>query len=177
MSSVLKPITGFVSRSVLAAALAATLCLGAVWLPLCPASAQGLGERLETTAGETKQKLQEAGESAVNKIEAMWRQIDSKRLKNRKPDEIVAWIIMGMLVGSLGGFLSIFRTSSVQRMSDLIIGLIGAFVGGIIASLSQLNLGLGPVLIRYEDLLFSLTGGILLMLGVRFYRARKRKEV
>jgi len=44
-----------------------------------------------------------------------------------------------------------------------------------VAHVTQLDLGLGPVLIRYEDLLFSLAGGVLVLLGVRRFMARKKK--
>ncbi len=41
-------------------------------------------------------------------------------------------------------------------------------IGGIVANVSQLNLGLGPVLITYEELLFTLLGGVLILWGARW---------
>jgi hypothetical protein len=62
-------------------------------------SAQSVGEKVSAAASETKEKIQDAGKTAANKLEQLWQRIDEQRLKNRTPDEIVAWLIMGLLVG------------------------------------------------------------------------------
>ncbi len=115
------------------------------------------------TNGEARQFIQETGQAAVNKIQVLWQKIDERRLKNRTADQIVAWVIMGSLVGGL-----LYRFGKRGQVTSIVLGLVGAFIGGIVANVSQLSLGLGPVLITYEDLLFTLLGGVLIICGARW---------
>ena len=133
------------------------------------ASAQTIEAKASDVASETKEKIEDAGKTAAGKLDQLWRRIDEARLKNRTSDEIVAWLICGLLVG---GLLS--RTTQLRSWRPFVFGLIGAFLGGIVAHVTQLDLGLGPVLVRYEDLLFSLAGGVLVILGARRFLARKK---
>jgi uncharacterized membrane protein YeaQ/YmgE (transglycosylase-associated protein family) len=119
------------------------------------------------TATEVTQSIQDTGKSAVSGIETLWKRIDERRLKNRTFDELVAWALMGLLVGG-----ALHRFTKLSQTSAVFLGLAGAFVGGIIANVLQLDLGLGPVLIRYEDLLCSLAGGFLLLFAWNWYRER-----
>jgi hypothetical protein len=133
------------------------------------ASAQTIEEKASAAASETKEKIEDAGKAAAGKLDQLWRRIDEARLKNRTPDEIVAWLICGLLVSGL-----LARTTDLRSWRPFVFGLIGAFLGGMVAHVTQLDLGLGPVLIRYEDLLFSLAGGVLVVLGARRFMARKK---
>jgi uncharacterized membrane protein YeaQ/YmgE (transglycosylase-associated protein family) len=131
-------------------------------------SAATVGESVSTATGDATKTLKEGEKVALTKIEQIWQRIDERRLKNRTRDELVAWVIMGLLVG---GLLS--RVSNAKPVTSFLFGLIGAFVGGIVAHVAQLDFGLGPVLIRYEDLLCSFVGGALLLLIGRVVTARK----
>jgi len=150
-------------------ALAALLCLGSL-LCLTPlaAPAQTATEKVAAAADEAKQKVQEASQATTSKLDQIWRTIDENRLKNRTPDQIVAWIIMGLLVG---GILS--RITNFHWIAAVAFGLIGAFVGGIAAKVTGLDLGMGPVLIRYEDLLLAFLGASVLLLAARWFTSRK----
>jgi uncharacterized membrane protein YeaQ/YmgE (transglycosylase-associated protein family) len=161
--------------------LGLSACIGCFLFFGSPGDAQEttppVGERITAAADQAKASVQEAGTAAVNKIDQIWRRIDERRLVHRTPDELVAWAIMGLLVGACAGLFSVLRTGALQRLSALALGLVGAFIGGIVAHVAQLDFGLGPVLIRYEDLLLSLVGGLLLILVVRFLKARRRGKV
>jgi hypothetical protein len=135
------------------------------------AASPGTGQLFASTADDAKQKLSDAGKTAMNKIEELWRKIDEQRLSHRTRDEIVAWVIMGLLVGGV-----LHMTAKLRRPATVVFGLAGAFLGGIVAHVTQLNLGLGPVLIRYEDLLLSLGGGLLLVLVMRMFMKRKQPK-
>jgi len=127
-------------------------------------------------AESTRATLQEAGTAAVNEIDEIWRRVDESRLKHRTRDEIVAWIIVGLLVGNLVSLFSAMDSSLSRRLGTVVLGLVGAFVGGIITHVCRLNFGMGPLLIRYEDLLISVVGGFLLLAVVRIVIAQKRKR-
>jgi uncharacterized membrane protein YeaQ/YmgE (transglycosylase-associated protein family) len=155
----------------LAAATLATVVLTTlIWGNLSARAADSVTEKVTTATAEAEKKVQEASKTAQSHWEELWRRIDEQRLKNRTPDQIVAWIIMGLLVSSL-----IHEFSKLNRFATLLLGLAGSFIGGMIANISGLNLGLGPVLIRYEDLIASLAGGLLLLLAARWISSRRTK--
>jgi len=160
------------SRTHASVYLTSLLCLAAL-LCLTPSrtSAQTVGEKASAAASEAKEKIEDASTTAAGKLDQLWQRISEARLKNRTPDEIVAWLICGLLVGGL-----LARTTDLRSWRPFVFGLIGAFLGGIVAHVTSLDLGLGPVLIRYEDLLFSLTGGVLVLLVARRFMARKQKS-
>lgn len=170
----IKPVVGYVRTLILVSCVA-------VFGGLIPTHAQNTSEavteRVTAAAESAKASVQDMSKAAVNKVDEIWRRIDERRLVNRTVDEIVAWGIMGLLVGACAGLLTVLRTSAAQRFTTLALGLVGAFVGGIIAHVAQLDFGLGPVLIRYEDLLLSLVGGLVLIGVVRFVAARRRGKV
>jgi uncharacterized membrane protein YeaQ/YmgE (transglycosylase-associated protein family) len=118
------------------------------------------------------ESVQDAGRSAVDSIKGLWSRIDDSRLKNRTRDEIVAWVIMGVLAGLVAGS---FTSSGAGIVGRLLLGLAGAFLGGMAVHIARIDLGWGPVLIRYEELLFSLVGAVLLIVVARLIRSRVRK--
>lgn len=136
-----------------------------------------VAERVTTATESAKASVQDMSKAAADKVDQIWQRIDERRLKNRTFDEIVAWVIMGILVGACASLLTVLRTSAAQRFITLALGLVGAFVGGILAHVAQLDFGMGPVLIRYEDLLLSLVGGLLLIVAVKLVAARRRGKV
>lgn len=158
-----------------------TSVFAAVMLLFLPAPAQEAGrpveERIGTATEQAKASLQDTGAAAADRISLVWQRIDESRLKNRTGDEIVAWVLMGLLVGAMAGLVSIARTGIAQRLGAVALGLFGAFLGGLVAHVFQLDFGMGPVLIRYEDLLLSISGGLLLILAFRFFKARRAKRI
>lgn len=172
---------GNLYRNLGALAFGLALCLAA------GASAQTVSEKVGTAAKETqkqveaaaadaKEAVEDTSRTAVNKIEEVWRRIDEKRLKNRTADELAAWAIMGILAGSLAGLFRGVRTPG-QQLGDIALGLVGALLAGFVVNVAQLDLKLGPVMIRYEDLLFSLGGAMILMFGYRMLVSRGKKKV
>src|SRR5207248_3011452 len=115
-----------------------------------------------------EKKVQAAGQEAASKLEMLWQRIDERRLKNRTPDEIVAWVLMGLLVAMV-----LRRLSKLNAFTNCVLGLAGAFAGGIVAHVTQFNIGLGPVLIRYEDLICAIVGSLILLGLVRWFMARR----
>jgi len=131
---------------------------------------------VEGAAKEVKESVQDASRSVGKSFENLWRRADEKRLKNRTRDEIVAWALMGLLVGAVAGLLTSSKTANAGKLGRLLLGLAGAFLGGMVVHLGRIDFGLGPVLIRYEELLFSLGGAVLLVVLVRWLGSGKKKS-
>lgn len=125
---------------------------------------------------ETKVAAESAGKSAAQGAKELWQRIDEARLSNRTPDEIVAWVIMGMLVGAVAGMMTGLKPTGLGKVGRLLLGLVGAFLGGMVVHVGRFDFGWGPVLIRYEELLFSLLGAVVLVVlaKVIFSRAKKK---
>ena len=158
----------------------AVLAFVATGLLLRPAQAADeptLTEKTKQTVQETKESVKEAGRTAAENLETLWQRVDESRLKNRTRDEIVAWIIMGVLVSSVAGMMTSLKPSGLGKLGRLLLGLAGAFLGGMVVRVTQLNFGWGPVQIRYEELLFSLLGAICLIVGGRLIHSRSKKKV
>ncbi len=85
-------------------------------------------------------------------------------------DQVIVWVIIGILAGSLAGMLVKRSKKGFGHFSNLLIGLIGALIGGFLFDLFHINLGLGKVTISVEDLVAALAGSILFLVVLRFIR-------
>ena len=128
-------------------------------------------EKVSAAAADAEKKVEATGKEAANKLEEIWQRIDERRLKNRTRDEIVAWVLMGLLVAAI-----LHRISKLNLLTNFLLGLTGAFVGGIAAHVTQFNIGLGPVLIRYEDLICAIAGSLVLLVVVRLFMSRRKPK-
>jgi len=162
----------FTRQSLLLISLVAAL----LTLPQAFAAEEGLADQTKKAASDVKETVQDAGQSVADKAEELWKQIDAARLKNRTPDQIVAWVIMGVLVGALAGLFTSLGTTGFGKLGRLLLGLAGAFIGGVVCQIVKVDLGMGPVLIRYEELLFAFVGAVVLVGVSRFIRSRARKK-
>src|SRR5262249_56623775 len=117
-----------------------------------------------------------ARRTAGEKLRNLWRRVEDSRLKNRTPDEIVAWVIMGVLVGAVAGMMTSLKTTGLGKLGRLFLGLAGAFLGGVAVHVTNVDFGMGPVLIRYEELLFSFAGAIVLLVVARLLRSGATKK-
>jgi uncharacterized membrane protein YeaQ/YmgE (transglycosylase-associated protein family) len=174
----------------------ALFCLNLIALPVAVQAADepSAGDRAKAAVEDTKQKAKDAAaavEGAVKdasnavtdatrtageKFHNLWRRVDESRLKNRTPDEIVAWVIMGVLVGAVAGMMTSLKTTGLGKLGRLLLGLAGAFLGGVVVHLTKVDFGMGPVLIRYEELLFSFAGAIVLLIAARLLRSGAKKK-
>jgi uncharacterized membrane protein YeaQ/YmgE (transglycosylase-associated protein family) len=135
--------------------------------------ADGVGDQTKATVAEMTDAVKEAGHSAADSFKSLWNRVD---LTNRNRDEIVAWVIMGMLVGAIAGMFTGLKTSGAGRLGRLMLGLGGALLGGSVVHVARLDFGWGPVLVRYEELLFSMAGAIFLIVVARLIHSSFTKK-
>ena len=92
---------------------------------------------------------------------------------------IIIWLMVGALAGSLTGLI-VNRKSG--RLANLMIGLVGAVIGGYIFRRFRIDLGLGHITINFENLIAATVGALILIVFLRLihklwnYMFRKMDE-
>lgn len=90
-------------------------------------------------------------------------------------DQIIVWLIVGALAGSLVGMLVNRSKEGFGWFTNMIVGLIGAVIGGVLSRLFGLDLGLSGISVSLEDLVVAVAGSLILLLATwAIRRARQR---
>jgi uncharacterized membrane protein YeaQ/YmgE (transglycosylase-associated protein family) len=91
------------------------------------------------------------------------------------PEQILTWIIIGMIAGLFAGLL--IRGRGFGVVSSVIVGLFGALLGGFLFSVLGLQIPpafQGGITLGWGDILVSFIGAvIILLLFGGFYRSRR----
>ena len=86
-------------------------------------------------------------------------------------DEVIAWLIVGVLAGSLAGMIVTRHRAGFGRIINLAVGLIGAVIGGVLFKLFHLSLGVvGAITITSEEVVESFIGALIFLTIVWFVR-------
>lgn len=88
--------------------------------------------------------------------------------------EVITWIIIGALVGPLAGMVARGKKGGFGYGRNLLIGLVGAVIGGFLFNLFDVDLGLGEIKVTLENLVAAFLG-TLLFLGVVWFVRRGKK--
>lgn len=84
---------------------------------------------------------------------------------------VIVWLIIGSLAGMLAGF--VLRGRGYGPVGNLVIGLVGALLGGFIFQLLNIRLtGLPTFTFSLVDLIVAFLGAILLILLLRLLLRR-----
>jgi len=116
---------------------------------------------------KTTDTVSEVAKTTTEAVESTWEKINQSRLVNRSRDEVIAWLLMGVLVGSAAGMMTRLKPSGLGKLGRLGLGLAGALVGGMVVRVGEISFDWGVAVISYEELLFSFIGAIVLILLVR----------
>ena len=89
--------------------------------------------------------------------------------------ELITWIIIGLLAGTAAGAILTHNRRGFGWIRNLLLGLVGAFVGGILFNL--LNIRIAPdIAVSMDDIISAIVGAALVVLVMRFSRnIRTRK--
>lgn len=86
--------------------------------------------------------------------------------------QIIIWIIVGGLSGSLAAMLVTRSREGFGLVTNLLVGLIGAVVGGYLFEVLEIDLNLGEIQVTAEDLVAAFIGSLLLIVVVDLLRRR-----
>lgn len=94
--------------------------------------------------------------------------------------EFIVWLIVGGLAGSLAGRVVTMTKEGFGRWVNLSIGMVGAFVGGFLFNIFNIDLGLGDLKVTFEDLIAAFVGSLLCIFLWWLFRktkaARQKQE-
>ncbi len=90
--------------------------------------------------------------------------------------ELIVWLVVGALAGSVTGLLVKRQREGFGRLGNLGVGLSGALIGGLLFNLFRIDLGLAEVSISLEDLIAALVGSLLFLGAVRLIRRTKERR-
>jgi uncharacterized membrane protein YeaQ/YmgE (transglycosylase-associated protein family) len=87
-------------------------------------------------------------------------------------EQIIVWLIVGALAGSLAAWVIKGQKKGYGPIGNILIGLVGAVIGGYLFETFDIDLGLGALTVTGEDLVAAFIGSLLL-LGVISYLQRR----
>jgi uncharacterized membrane protein YeaQ/YmgE (transglycosylase-associated protein family) len=93
--------------------------------------------------------------------------------------DVVVWLIVGALAGTWAARLVTFSKAGLGRWTNLLVGMLGALVGGFLFNGLGIDLGLGELKVSFEDLLAAFVGSLLCIVGwwgLRKYARRGKGE-
>jgi uncharacterized membrane protein YeaQ/YmgE (transglycosylase-associated protein family) len=88
-------------------------------------------------------------------------------------DRVVVWLIIGLLGGSLAGLLIKRERTGFGILRNLGLGLVGAFVGGLLFRLFGLFPGLDKILISLRDVMAAIVGSLLVLAALWAWRRQR----
>ncbi len=84
--------------------------------------------------------------------------------------QVIVWVIIGLLVGSLVGRMTTRSRSGFGLVGNLVIGMLGAVVGGFLFDLLEIDFDFADLSITFGDLVSAFVGAILVVIVVRLIR-------
>ena len=90
--------------------------------------------------------------------------------------QLIVWIVVGLLGGSLAGFLITWERKGFGLLRNLGVGLAGALVGGLIFRLLGLLPGLDKYAISLRDVVAAVVGSMLVLVAFWFWQRSKKPQ-
>jgi uncharacterized membrane protein YeaQ/YmgE (transglycosylase-associated protein family) len=85
-------------------------------------------------------------------------------------DQFIVWIVVGLLGGSLAGLLIRWDRKGFGVVRNLGLGLVGAFVGGLLFRTFGLFPGLDKMAISLRDIVAAIIGSLLVLTALWLLR-------
>ena len=131
----------------------------------------------DASVGEkSKEAVSQSAQNVSDGVSTLQTKISENSLLNRTRDENVAFVLMGVLVASVAGMFSKVGYTVLGIAGRLVLGLGGAFIGGMVVRVAELDFEWGTVTMGYEELLFSLLGAVAIVAVSRGVQRQMRKK-
>src|SRR6266446_5112502 len=90
--------------------------------------------------------------------------------------QIIVWIVVGGFAGTLAGRTVTLKKEGFGRWTNLLVGMIGAAIGGESFKLLRIDFGLGELKVTFEDLIAAFLGSLVVVLVWRIAARRMAKD-
>ena len=84
--------------------------------------------------------------------------------------EVVTWLIVGGLAGSLIGMIVNRKKEGFGVWINLGIGLVGAIIGGLLFNLLNIDYGMSDISVSLQDLVSAAVGSLIFLLTIWIVR-------
>jgi uncharacterized membrane protein YeaQ/YmgE (transglycosylase-associated protein family) len=91
-------------------------------------------------------------------------------------DQLIVWIIVGLLGGSLAGLLTTWERRGFGLFRNLAVGLAGALVGGLLFRMLGLLPGLDKVSISLRDVVAALVGSLIVLVALWLWQRSQKPQ-
>jgi uncharacterized membrane protein YeaQ/YmgE (transglycosylase-associated protein family) len=91
-------------------------------------------------------------------------------------DQLIVWIVVGLLGGSLAGLLVTWERGGFGFPRNLGVGLVGALIGGFIFRLFGLLPDLDKIAISLRDVFAALAGSLLVLAALWLWQKSKASK-
>ncbi|MCK5312142.1 MAG: GlsB/YeaQ/YmgE family stress response membrane protein [Desulfobacteraceae bacterium] len=85
-------------------------------------------------------------------------------------DQLIVWLVIGGLAGFIVGLIFKGKKKGFGFFSNLLIGLIGAVIGGFVFDLFNIRLGSGQIVLSFDDLIAAVAGSFILLIVISILR-------
>ena len=85
-------------------------------------------------------------------------------------DQLIVWLVIGGLAGFIVGLIFKGKKKGFGFFTNLLIGLIGAVIGGFIFDLLNIRLGMGRLVLSFDDLIAAIAGAFILLITLVILR-------
>lgn len=88
-------------------------------------------------------------------------------------EQVVVWLIIGALAGSLASMVFTGSRKGYGPISNILLGLVGAIIGGFVFDQLDVDLGLGSLTISIEEVVAAFVGALILLLVISYMQKRR----
>jgi uncharacterized membrane protein YeaQ/YmgE (transglycosylase-associated protein family) len=78
-------------------------------------------------------------------------------------EQLVVWLIIGALAGSLAGMVVTRTRKGYGPATNILLGLIGAVIGGYVFDKLNVNVGLGSITVSFDEVAAAFVGSLILL--------------
>ena len=91
-------------------------------------------------------------------------------------DQLIVWIVVGLLGGSLAGLLTTWERGGFGFLRNLGVGLVGALVGGLLFRLFGVLPNLDKIAISLRDIVAAVVGSLIVLMALWLWRKSRASQ-